>query len=358
MGNPWQTKAKAAGAAALRHGNVAIFVPHAGCPHRCSFCDQRTIAGVRKPVTPSDVEAACREAETRMTLRGEQTELAFFGGSFTALPREEMCALLDAALPFVRRGVFAGIRLSTRPDCVDEAVLADLLPRGVTAVELGAQSMDDVVLARNGRGHTAADVERAAGWIRDAGLSLGLQMMTGLPGSSPDLDRETARRLADLQPDTVRIYPTIVLRGTPLADFVRAGTYTPPELEDTVALCAALLLFFEEERGIPVIRLGLHASPELDKGRVAGPWHPAFRELCESRIYRDRAAALLQEGRIPPGPVRLFVHPRALSKMIGQRRETVRWFQERGYAVNAAGDPALPLYQVRIGGDAASSKEV
>ena len=333
-----------------KHGNVALFVPHAGCPHRCSFCDQRAIAGTGERLTPDKVEAACLQAESRITLPGRQAELAFFGGSFTALPKKEMCALLDAALPFVRRGVFRGIRLSTRPDCVDEGILAALAGRSVTAVELGAQSMDDAVLVQNGRGHTAADVERAAGLIRARGLSLGLQMMTGLPGSTPDTDRETAARLAALRPDTMRIYPTVALRGTPLDGMVRSGAYIPPTLEETVALCAELLLFFEEERDIPVIRLGLHASPDLEQNRVAGPWHPAFRELCEGRIYRDRAASLLRECGIPPGPVRLLVHPRALSAMIGQRRGNVVWFRERGYRVEVEGDPALSRYQVKIGG--------
>ncbi len=333
-----------------KHGNVALFVPHAGCPHRCSFCDQRAIAGTGERLTPDKVEAACLQAESRITLPGRQAELAFFGGSFTALPKKEMCALLDAALPFVRRGVFRGIRLSTRPDCVDEGILAALAGRSVTAVELGAQSMDDAVLVQNGRGHTAADVERAAGLIRARGLSLGLQMMTGLPGSTPDTDRETAARLAALRPDTMRIYPTVALRGTPLDGMVRSGAYIPPTLEETVALCAELLLFFEEERDIPVIRLGLHASPDLEQNRVAGPWHPAFRELCEGRIYRDRAASLLRECGIPPGPVRLLVHPRALSAMIGQRRGNVVWFRERGYRVEVEGDPALSRYRVKIGG--------
>ena len=333
-----------------KHGNVALFVPHAGCPQRCSFCDQRAIAGTGDRMTPDKVEAACLQAESRITLPGRQAELAFFGGSFTALPKKEMCALLDAALPFVRRGVFRGIRLSTRPDCVDEGILAALAGRSVTAVELGAQSMDDAVLVQNGRGHTAADVERAAGLIRARGLSLGLQMMTGLPGSTPDTDRETAARLAALRPDTMRIYPTVALRGTPLDGMVRSGAYIPPTLEETVALCAELLLFFEEERDIPVIRLGLHASPDLEQNRVAGPWHPAFRELCEGRIYRDRAASLLRECGIPPGPVRLLVHPRALSAMIGQRRGNVVWFRERGYRVEVEGDPALSRYRVKIGG--------
>lgn len=332
-----------------KHGNVALFVPHAGCPHRCSFCDQRAIAGTGDRMTPDKVEAACLQAESRITLPGRQAELAFFGGSFTALPKKEMCALLDAALPFVRRGVFRGIRLSTRPDCVDEGILAALAGRSVTAVELGAQSMDDAVLVQNGRGHTADDVERAAGLIRARGLSLGLQMMTGLPGSTRESDRATAFRLASLRPDTIRIYPTVVLRGTPLEKMVRSGVYVPPALEETVELCSDLLLFFEEEQGIPVIRLGLHASPDLERHRVAGPWHPAFRQLCEGRIYRKRAASLLRDKRVPPGPVRIFVHPRALSAMIGQRKSNLQWFGERGYAICVAGDPGISRYQVKLG---------
>lgn len=334
-----------------RHGNVALFVPHAGCPHRCSFCDQRAIAGAEGRVTPDKVVEVCRLAESRMTLPGKQTEFAFFGGSFTALPRKEMRALLDAAFPFVERGVFGGIRLSTRPDYVDRSVLAELLARGVTAVELGAQSMDDMVLARNDRGHTAADVERAADLIREAGLSLGLQMMTGLPGSTRESDRATAFRLASLRPDTIRIYPTVVLRGTPLEKMVRSGVYVPPALEETVELCSDLLLFFEEEQGIPVIRLGLHASPDLERYRVAGPWHPAFRQLCEGRIYRNRAASLLRDKRVPPGPVRILVHPRALSAMIGQRKSNLQWFGERGYAVCVAGNPGMSRYQVKLRAD-------
>ena len=267
--------------------------------------------------------------------------------SNTYAPLERLQRLFGEALACP--GV-AGIVVGTRPDCVDEGILAALAGRSVTAVELGAQSMDDAVLVQNGRGHTAADVERAAGLIRARGLSLGLQMMTGLPGSTPDTDRETAARLAALRPDTMRIYPTVALRGTPLDGMVRSGAYIPPTLEETVALCAELLLFFEEERDIPVIRLGLHASPDLEQNRVAGPWHPAFRELCEGRIYRDRAASLLRECGIPPGPVRLLVHPRALSAMIGQRRGNVVWFRERGYRVEVEGDPALSRYRVKIGG--------
>lgn len=328
-----------------RHANTAIFIPHAGCPHQCSFCNQRAISGQTRPVQPEEVTAVCERALATMKMGASDAEIAFFGGSFTAIPREYMRSLLEAAAPYVRAGRFRGIRLSTRPDCVDEAVLALLKGYGVTAVELGAQCMDDRVLALNGRGHTAADVERASRLIREAGLELGLQMMTGLPGADDEADRETARRLAALTPDTVRIYPTLVMRGTPLAAWLSKGRYVPPSLETAAALCADLLWFFEEEQGIPVIRLGLHAEGSLQENYLAGPWHPAFRELCESRLYLEAARRAL--AGCAGGPVALYVHPAALSKMIGQRRQNLAALAGEGFEAAVRPDGTLPLRRVR-----------
>lgn len=331
-----------------RHANAAIFVPHAGCPHRCSFCDQRAIAGQSRLPTAQEVEAVCRRAVQTMACPPQDAEIAFFGGSFTAIPRPDMRALLEAAAPFVREGRFRGIRLSTRPDCVDADVIGALKECGVTAVELGAQSMDDRVLRKNERGHTAADVEKASRLIKEAGLELGLQMMTGLPDSSPRADWDTARRLAALSPAAVRIYPAVVMRGTRLAEWYAAGAYAPPSLEETVELCAGLLRFFEEEKGIPVIRLGLHAGPELETGRVAGPWHPAFRELCEGRLYLEKARRVL--AGVPAGPVTLRVHPAAVSRLIGQRRGNVQALRAQGWLIRVRPDETVPPGDIRAGG--------
>ncbi len=196
-----------------------------------------------------------------------EREFAFFGGSFTAVPRAYMLALLQAVQPYLQSGAYNGIRISTRPDAVDAEILALLKQYGVTAIELGAQSMQDGVLRRNGRGHTARQVAEAAERISAAGFSLGLQMMTGLDGDTPVGCRETAVRLAALEPETMRIYPAIVMEGTELARRWRAGMYEPMSLECAVNLCADLLDFFEQ-RQIRVIRLGLHASPELERDRA------------------------------------------------------------------------------------------
>ncbi len=326
-----------------RHANVALFVPHAGCPHQCSFCNQRHIAGQQLLPTDEDVRAACEEA-LRTRREGVDAQIAFFGGSFTAIDRCEMQRLLAVAYPYVKRGEFSGIRISTRPDAIDEERLTILKAYGVTTVELGAQSMDDAVLFRCERGHTAQDVERAAELIREAGLSLGLQMMTGLPSDTDEGALRTAKRLADLLPDEVRIYPTLVVEGTALAEEYRRGTYEPQTLEQAVSLCARLLHFFEEERQIRVIRLGLHAEESLYEHCVAGPAHPAFRELCESRLFRDKIWAVLAKEE--PSAVTVRVNPSCVSRAIGHRQENRMWFSKKGYSVNILADEAVAYGEI------------
>lgn len=328
----------------IKHANVAIFVPHAGCPRQCSFCNQRHIAGQSRFPTEEDVQSACETAK-RTLPAGATAQIAFFGGSFTAIPREDMVRLLKAAAPYVKSGVFSGIRVSTRPDAIDREVLELLKAHGVTTVELGAQSMDDAVLKSCRRGHTARQVTEAAALIREAGLSLGLQMMTGLPGDTDEGALRTARALAPLKPDEVRVYPTLVIDGSPLAEEYRAGTYTPQTLEQAVALCVKLLTFFEEEQGIPVIRLGLHAEDDMMRHCLAGPWHPAFRELCESRIFREKAENILENCH--QTEVVLAVNPACVSRMVGHRRENLIAFAKNGYTVKVVADSRLAVGEIK-----------
>lgn len=325
----------------MRHANVALFIPNNGCPHACSFCSQKSITGHTVQPSPRDVTEAAETALRSLGPAAKSAEIAFFGGSFTAVERGYMLSLLEAAAPYVKSGAFSGIRISTRPDGIDPEILRLLKSYGVTAVELGAQSMDDRVLALNGRGHTAAQVASAAALIRAAGLSLGVQMMTGLYGDTPEGAWKTAGRLAALGPDCARIYPTVVLRGTKLGELFLSGEYRPPELEETVGLCAGLLDFFEA-RGIPVIRLGLHASPELERDRLSGPWHPAFRELCESRRLLKRMEAELSEDTVPKGAITLRVNPRSVSAAIGQKKCNLRALSALGYPAAVKQDASVP----------------
>ena len=323
-----------------KHKNLSIFVPHRGCPNRCSFCDQREISGTQTPPTADEVKRLCEKFLPKNKDRGEFYEIAFFGGSFTAIDRGYMTALLQAAYPFVKEGRRSGIRLSTRPDAIDSEILDILKKYGVTSIELGAQSMQDDVLAANLRGHTVADVYTRSQLIKERGFSLGLQMMTGLyrQGDYDAAALDTASQFVKIRPDTVRIYPTLTLKNTLLELLYKRGDYTPPTLERSVDICARLVKIFERE-GIKVIKLGLHADSGLEDSLVAGPYHPAFRELVLSKIFLDRVSdSLMPQGK---GSYDIAVSPKKLSQALGQKKANVKRLYKMGYTVNIFADDSL-----------------
>ena len=310
-----------------RESIIPVFVPHLGCPNDCVFCNQRRISGSVAPATAEDVVSAIENA-LRLTPPGTRRQLAFYGGSFTAIPVAEQESLLGAAAPYLERGDIASLRLSTRPDAIDGAVLRRLRSYGVETIELGAQSMSERVLALSGRGHTAADVEDAARAVKGAGFRLILQMMTGLPGADDESDVESARRIAALGPDGVRVYPTVIVRDTALCDLWRAGRYKEHTVEDAVRVCARILPVFERA-GIPVIRLGLNPTEDLSGGdAVGGAYHPALGELVKSRIMRDRAEKILSGAKRGEQAV-LRVNPRLMSQLVGQHGANRAYLVER-----------------------------
>lgn len=319
-------------------GNIAIFVPHAGCKSQCSFCNQRTISGAQQPPTPDEVAETCRTALAGLRAGTGTVEIAFFGGSFTAIPRGQMIALLAAAQPFLADSRVVGIRISTRPDAIDGEVLGILQAFGVTAIELGAQSMDEAVLEQNHRGHTPQAVINASGLIKAASFSLGLQMMTGLLGATPTTDYATGLSLAALLPDTVRIYPTVVLAGTRLAEELLAGRYCPPGVEETIPLCACLLDLFES-RGIRVIRLGLQASRELEWDILGGCYHPAFGELVAGERYYHQIVT--EAERLGGTRFLLKFSPKKQSQILGQKKRNVACLLEKGYNIKYQNDSGL-----------------
>lgn len=319
----------------MKHGNLAFFIPHHGCPHQCSFCNQCTITGHLHAPSSQEVDQAVQQALCHSQERC--LEIAFFGGSFTAVDPEYQDALLTVAQRYVQDGRVQGIRISTRPDAISTGILERLKKHGVTAIELGAQSMSDAVLSRNQRGHTAAQVQNAAQMIRAMGFSLGLQMMVGLDCDTPLQTFDTAQKLAELYPDTMRIYPTVVLRGTPLEQRFLAGEYQPMELSEAVELCACLLDVFEAHH-IPVIRLGLHDSPQLHHNRLAGPWHPAFRELCDSHRFLLCVLDFFQNQNFAAGQYWIRVPAAWLSRAVGQKRANVAALAALGYQVRFVPD--------------------
>lgn len=332
----------------MKHINVALFVPDEGCPHRCSFCNQKTISGSVKKLTTDDVHKSVATA-IESTVDCTDGEIAFFGGSFTAIEREYMVSLLKAANKYIKSGQFKGIRISTRPDCIDEQVLDLLKKYGVTSIELGCQSMSDRVLALNERGHNAECIAYSAKLIKSYGFEFGVQMMTGLYGDDDETAIETAEKLIALNPDTARIYPTIVLENTKLAALYKSGSYKPQTLDEAVALCSKLLKMFHKAN-VKVIRLGLHSGGTVEEGYLAGAYHPAFRELCESRIYLDNMLDEIKRKNISKGEITVTASGRYISQLVGQAGSNRKELERLGYKCKILQDNSYKQYQINIQG--------
>jgi histone acetyltransferase (RNA polymerase elongator complex component) len=328
---------------------VPFFIAHQGCPHQCVFCNQVKISGAAEAI-PAPAEIISKIAAYRNSGRGRALEAAFFGGTFTALPESVQERLLDPLVPLLASGELVSVRVSTRPDAVDSRTVDFLKKMGVRTVELGIQSMDDAVLERAGRGHSARDSEKACHLLAAAGFRVGAQLMPGLPGDTPNTTFATLRRTLLLRPDFLRIYPTLVIAGTELERMYRRGDYTPLSLFDAVALCKVLLQ--EALRAsIPVVRIGLQASEEIQEGAaiVAGPWHSAFRQLVEGDMFYDLMATLT--AGLPAGlPVTFYCAPARVSEVTGQRRANLlRLRKERGIEVAAIKiDPCLSWQELRM----------
>ena len=304
---------------------IPIFIPHAGCPHRCVFCDQtRTTGRTGEPATAE----ALHETVTRfLSYRKDParfTEISFYGGNFLGLATHRIINYLAFAAGYIHQGQAHGIRFSTRPDTVGQERLELLARFPVTTIELGVQSMHDEVLAVSRRGHSVQDIDAAVKRLKTTSYRIGLQMMVGLPGDSFERSMTTGERIAHMQPDFVRIYPTLVLKGSTLARWYHQGRYFPLGLDEAVVLVKSLYALFYG-RAIKVIRLGLQATDGLDAGTdlVAGPYHPAFGELVHSALWLDAMRGALQGSVLPTGEVTIKVHPKLLSRVKGHKNRNL-----------------------------------
>jgi len=326
---------------------VPFFIAHQGCPHRCVFCNQVSISGGPERL-PEPGEMLERIAAYRASAGESRLDAAFFGGTFTSLPRSRQEALLAPLRPLLRSGEIASVRISTRPDALDRETAVFLGERGVETVEIGVQSLDDTVLSLAGRGHSARDAEEAVSLLSGAGFRVGIQLMPGLPGDTPETALASFRRAIGLRPGFLRIYPTLVFAGTELERRYRDGTYTPLTLADAVSLCKVMR--HEALRAsIPVVRIGLQATGDLREGgeMVAGPWHPAFRQMVEAELFFDLMSKL--SCRVPQGEgVTFRVSPGRLSDAAGQCRANLKRLGEgrgwKGAAIRP--DPRLSPLEV------------
>jgi len=328
---------------------VPFFIAHQGCPHQCVFCDQRSITG-RDGALPQPAELLRTIDEWRSSSAAGSVEVAFYGGTFTALSRRQQQSLLQPLQPLLASGLVAAVRVSTRPDALDLPTAEFLRDAGVTLVELGVQSMDDQVLAASGRGHVAADTVAAFAALRGAGLQVGAQLMPGLPGDSAAGAVASLRRVLALKPDLLRIYPAVVLKGTALATMYLQGSYAPLTLDAAVKLCR-VMLHDAALAAVPVIRVGLQPTADLAVGAavLAGPCHPAFRQLAEGERWYDLLQILA--ARFPAGArLTLQVPPARIADVVGhQRRNISRLDTLSGRTVDAVtADHSLAAGAIRI----------
>ncbi len=308
------------------HFIIPVFIPHQGCLHKCVFCNQSAITGVRQssPMAPNDFHKHVQNYLEYKNEKRKTSEIAFFGGNFLGLKRDRIDSMLKEASLFVKSGQVDGIRFSTRPDTIDPARLDLINTFPVTTIELGVQSMDDTILSKSKRGHTSLDTDKAFFLLKNHGLKTGLQMMVGLPGDDGSHSIDTAEKLTRLCPDYIRIYPTIVLSGSLLAEWYKSGDYTPLPLEESINLVKEIYCIFRK-KNIRVIRMGLQASEDLNQGTevIAGPYHPAFGHLVLSSLFLDMAKAEFKNRKDIHEHAVIKVHPRNISRMQGLNKNNI-----------------------------------
>lgn len=299
----------------MRHYNIPIFINHVGCPNSCVFCSQQKINGVETDITPEEVKEIIDEYIEYLP-KNSHIEVAFFGGTFTGISFELQKKYLEVVKPYMDDKKVQGIRLSTRPDCIDDKILAQLKENGVKVIELGVQSLDQKVLDLTERNYPVSAVERAVEKIKEYGIQVGIQLMVGLPGSNHEKDYLTAKKALEMKPDMIRIYPSLVLKDTEMENMYREGRYFPLTLESAIDITKKIYALFIINR-VNVIRVGLQPSDDLREEGVivAGPFHPAFRELVEGELYYDFFKDILKRE----GNLEIICNERNRSKIIGNK---------------------------------------
>ena len=308
---------------------LPIFIPHAGCPHQCVFCNQRTISGQKTAALPG------AKAQIQRWLQwlgpSKANEAAFYGGSFTGLDMDLQKQLLALTDELLEQGIIGSVRLSTRPDYINTKVLSLLREHGVELVELGVQSLDDAVLQKAERGHTVEAVYAAHKLLKEYGFKTGIQLMVGMPGQDFASVQDTAAKVAQLRPDIARIYPLLVIKDTPLAHSYEQGAFVPLSLEEAVEQSAYLYKTLTQA-GIKVIRIGLQPDEDLCAAGniVAGPFHPSMGELVKSRVLRHHFTPMLQE-LVDSGAGGVIFHcPRRYeSKLRGLKNSNMQYWQQQ-----------------------------
>jgi len=323
------------------HYIIPVFIPEKACPFRCVYCNQYNITNRQKALEPESVKLLI-DRYLEFIPPYAHTKVGFFGGSFTGLSIEEQNHYLDIVQPYIEQGRVAEIQLSTRPDYISRTILDNLLSHHVTTIELGAQSLDDDVLRLSGRGHTVQDVEKASELILSYHFKLGLQMMIGLPGDTPAKALSTAQKIIELGASCTRIYPALVIKDTDLAEWFRAGKYTPLSLHEAVCQALEVMELFEEHH-VKILRVGLHPSEGLlnRETLVAGPFHVSFKELVLTEKWRRKFESMMDSKE--ETSLQITVNPMQINAAVGYHGANRKWLLKHFVQVEFRQDNAIPM---------------
>ncbi|PIE36257.1 radical SAM protein [candidate division KSB3 bacterium] len=334
------------------HKIIAIFLPHQGCPRRCVFCHQPHITGIAlsTEVTPEDIRQQIEQAlhEPKSLRQGATFEVAFYGGTFTGLPFDVQECFLATVQPYIEQGDITGIRISTHPCLFDDRIFSLLESYTISLIELGIQSFDDDVLDQANRGYTARQATMIVHNLQARKIDVGIHLMIGLPGDSSEKSLESARKSITLRPASVRLHPTLVIQGTRLEQLFQKGKYTPLSLDEAITTCKEMLQLFRAAR-IPVIRIGLQPTNSMEQHIVAGPHHPAIRQLVESAIFYDEMSSLCRKNPPENGVVTFSVSPRDVSMARGQKNSNLTKLRDTFHLeeIRILTDEALERQQIR-----------
>jgi histone acetyltransferase (RNA polymerase elongator complex component) len=314
---------------------IPLFIPHSGCPHKCVFCNQWRVTGVTQNVTPDSMHDIINKYLSAIPESVGKIEIAFFGGSFTAIPLTEQSRLLSSVMPYLKHGIIRSVRISTRPDYINMPVISLLKEFSVETVELGAQSFSDGVLRASGRGHSSRHTVEAVSLLKQNGFRVGIQLMPGLPHDTYDTSIMSAQETAELMPDDVRIYPAVVLKDTMLEKMYREGNYIPLTIEEAVDRCSVMYRMFFE-KGINIIRMGLHPMDPESSNVVAGPYHAALGFLIKSRYRRGILDSIIRsviEDNNRLSDLTILLPYRMKEEFIGMKKENILYLKNK-YGLN------------------------
>jgi len=293
-----------------------VFIPQAGCESICIYCNQAKISGIHSFDLHAQLAHIKRFCSKHI---GKPKQVAFYGGSFTNLDPDYRNFLLDTVDAYIDTDTT--YRVSAKPNAIDKDILIWCKKRKITTIELGIQDFDDRVLRASQRGYDSQCAVASCQLIKAMGLELGIQLMPGLPDCDAQSLANNLQCLRAIEPAFIRLYPTIVIKDTKLAELYREGKYTPLSLEEAIAQCIDYCEMAEKISS-KVIKIGI-PSTIATSDIIAGPYHPAFGEFVKAERLIKQILQGYENGKV------IYIDKTTLSLLMGHDRKYYKKLCER-----------------------------